>query len=326
MFERSEQTRLSLSADLLISLAPLAVWAVFLFGGRAAMLMILCGAFTLLLEIPVRLLKKKRGISLLSPSAFFTGVLASLMLPVTVPLWMAPLLSVLIVLCRSFTHYFRHRVFNSAVFAVFAASLLFPEYMERYTRPFAYFSAFEMAPSPELVNAYRVFSPLQLLNAGTYYEDGLLSQFLGVASGPIGTVAVLCLLFSFVWLALRKQASLYSSVAYLLTIALLSAAFSPDDIEMVSFSALHLLSGSLVFLAVFAMNDYASAPNPAFRIARLAFGFLAGLMTCLFRSFGWGVAGDYLPVLIVNLLTPLMEKVSDPFFLSEVKQKLRRQP
>ena len=324
MFERTEQTKLSLYVDLLIALVPVAIWAVFLFGGRAAVLMSLCGFFSLWLEVPVRVLKKKRKAELFSPSAFFTGILASFLIPVTAPLWITPLIALFSVLCRSFTLYFNHRVMNSAVFSVFVASLLFPGYMERYTKPFAYFPAFEIVPDAKLVDAYRVFSPLHLLDAGTYYEGGFLAQLIGVASGPIGAVAILCLVFSFVWLLLRKHASLYGTLAYLLTVALISAAFSPDDVEMVSYAGMQLLSGGVVFLSVFAMNDFSSVPNPSFRIARIVFGLLAGILTCVFRSFAWGLSGDYLSVLIVNASTPLLEKLSDPLFISDVKQKLRR--
>ncbi|MBP5230637.1 MAG: RnfABCDGE type electron transport complex subunit D [Clostridia bacterium] len=326
MFERSEQTRTSLAVDLLISCSPIAVWAVFLYGGRAAMLMALCGFFTFLFEIPVRFLKKKRGASLFSLSAFVSGVLASFLLPVTVPLWIPILTAALTVLCRSFTGYFAHRLFNPAVFSVFTVTLLFPGYLERYTRPFAYFPAFDMVLDPDLVNAYRVFSPLQLLNSGMFYEDGMLSQLFGVSIGPIGAVAVLCLVLSLVWLILRRNATILSSLSYILTIAVLFAAFSPDDIEMVSYSGLHLLSGSVVFLCVFAMNDLSSAPNPAFRYARLAFGLTAGILTYVFRLFGWGLIGDYLPILIVNLLTPVFEKLSNPFFLADVRKAVRRKP
>ena len=325
MLDFLKKKKCSLFADLMISAVPVAIWGVFLFGGRAAMLMILCGSSCLLLEMPVRfLLQKKRGLSMLSPFAFFTGILAAFMLPVTVPLWLPLLIAVPIVLCRSFSGYFLHRVFNSAVFSVLIAALLFPGYMERYTKPFAYFSAFEIVPSPELVNAYRVVSPLQLLQQPTYYEEGLLSEFFGISSGPIGAVAVLCLVFSFIWLLIRKHARFTAPLAYLLTIGLLSAAVAPDDIEMLSFTGLQLLAGSAVFIAVYAMNDFASAPNPAYRYGRVLFGVFCGGLTVLFRSFGWGIISDYLPVLFGNLMTPVFELVTDPAVLARLGNRFRK--
>lgn len=325
MIKQFKSKKLSLLADLSIGLTPVLIWAVFLFGGRAALLMVLGGISCLVLEIPVRfLLQKKRGVFLLSPFAFFTGVLASLMMPVTVPLWLPLLASVPIVLCRAFSGYFLHRVFNSAAFAVLLSALLFPGYMERYTKPFAYFSAFEMVPPPELVDAYRMFSPLQMLQRSTYYEDGLLSEFYGIAPGAIGSVAVLCLVFSFVWLLVRKHARLTATLSYLLTIGLLSAAFAPDDIEMVSFAGLHLLAGSTVFIAVFAMNDYASVPNPAYRYGRILFGIVCGGLTVLLRSFQWGVTADLLPVAAANLLTPVFERITDPSVTAKLLNRLMR--
>ncbi len=325
VLELLKHKKFPLFVDLMISAVPIAIWSVFLFGGRAAMLMILCGLSCMLLEMPVRfLLQKKRGLAMVSPFAFLTGLIAAFLMPVTVPLWLPLLIAVPIVLCRSFSGYFLHRVFNSAVFSILIAALLFPGYMERYTQPFAYFSAFEIVPSPELVNAYRVFSPLQLLQQPTYYEEGLLSEFFGIASGPIGAVAVLCLIFSFVWLLIRKHARFTASLAYLLTIGLLSAAVAPEDIEMISFTGLQLLAGSAVFLSVYAMNDFASAPNPAYRYGRILFGVFCGGLTVLFRSFGWGIISDYLPVLLGNLMTPVFELITDPAFLARLGSRIRK--
>ena len=325
MLERSEQNKRSIAVDLLIAVVPVMIWAIFLYGGRAAVLMGLCGFFCLLFDFPVQFfIKKKRGICAVNPFTFLSGVLASFFLPVTVPLWILPIVAALLVLCRSFSGYFKHRVFNSAVFSVFIATLLFQGCLERYTKPFSYFSPFEIAPNETLVNAYRVFSPLQLMQSKVYYEDGLLAQFYGIASGAIGTAAVLCLLLSFVWLLLRKHAFITSTLPYLLSIAVLSAATAPDELEMISFVCMNLLSGSVVILAVFAMNDFSSVPNPSYRYARIAFGVLAGALTVLFRSFDWGTAGDLAPVLVGNLLTPLLEKLSDPLLHAKIKNRFGR--
>lgn len=319
MFEHSEKSHLSLAIDLTIAIVPIAAWAIYLFGGRAAVLLVLTGISCLLIELPVYVVKKKRGINQDFPYfSFITGLLAACFLPQTVPLWLVFVIAALIVLCRSFTCYFKHRFFNSAVFGIFVANLLFPSYMERYTEPFAYFPALEMTPDPSLVEEYRVFSPLQLISEGVFYEDGAFAQFYGFASGPIGTVAILCLVLALVWLLIRKIASIHATVSYLVTIFILAAAFAPDDIEMVNYALLYMLSGGIVFISVFGMNDYASVPMQSFKLQRVIFGLIAAALTFVFRLAHIGILGDCLALLCSNLLTPLLEKTAEPGFIRRI--------
>lgn len=310
MFVRSPRNKSALAIDLFIALLPAAVWAVFLYGGRAAMLMILCGLCCAVLDFPVqRFLCRATLKDTLSPFAFLTGVLTAFWFPVTVPLWFCALAALPVVICRAFFRYFGHRLFNSAVFSAVLLHVLFPQYMERYTPPFAYFPAFHMNLDPALVEYYRVRTPLGILQGGMLYEDGTVAQLYGFASGAIGAVGVACLLLGGVWLFVRRLLSLSATGAYALVLLVLSMAFSPEEAEMLNYAWLYLLSGGITLVGVFAMNDPATLPRT--ESGKLLYGGLAGALTMLFRN-TFGGEGALAAVLVVNLLSPLLERLTNP--------------
>ena len=65
--------------------------------------------------------------------------------------------------------------------------------MTAFTRPFAYFSSFQITLDPILVNKYAVISNLQYSADGSVYEDGVIPQFYGFASGNWGEIAVVAM-------------------------------------------------------------------------------------------------------------------------------------
>lgn len=310
MFVRSPRNKSALALDLFIALLPAAAWAVFLYGGRAAMLMILCGLCCAILDFPVRkFLCRAPMRDALSPFAFLTGVLTAFWFPVTVPLWFCAIVAVPVVMCRAFFHYFGHRLFSSSVFAAVLLHLLYPQYMERYTPPFAYFPAFHINLDPALVEYYRVRTPLGILQGGRLYEDGTIPQLYGYASGAIGAVGVACLLLGGVWLLVRKLLSLSATGAYALVILVLAMAFAPDDAEMLNYAWLYLLSGGIALVGVFAVNDPATLPRTAG--GKLLFGGIAGALTVFFRD-TFGGEGAMAAVLVTGLLSPLLERATRP--------------
>lgn len=310
MFVRSPRNKSALALDLFIALLPAAAWAVFLYGGRAAILMVLCGLCCTVLDFPVqRLLCRAPIKDALSPFAFLTGVLTAFWFPVTVPLWVCALAALPVVVCRAFFKYFGHRLFNSSVFAAVLLHVLFPQYMERYTTPFAYFPAFHMTLDPALVEYYRVRTPLGILQSGMLYEDGTVAQLYGFASGAIGAVGVACLLLGGVWLFVRRLLSLSATGAYALVILVLAMAFAPEDAEMLGYAWLYLLSGGITLVGVFAINDPATMPRT--EGGKMLFGGIAGVLTVLFRNLCGG-EGAMAAVLVVSLLSPLLERITRP--------------
>ena len=72
----------------------------------------------------------------------------------------------------------------------------------------------------------------------------------------------------------------------------------------------HLLSGSLVFVAVFMATDYATSPVSL--KGKIVFGIGCGLITALIRLFGPTTEGVSVAILAMNLLVPLIDRITLP--------------
>jgi len=321
MFVRSPKSKYGIAFDLAAAMLPTAAWATFLFGLRAAVLMAVCGMACLLLDVPVqKFIFRRPWKQSVSVFAFLTGVLAMFWMPVTVPMWFPLVMAAIVTLARSTFVYFGHRVFNPSVLSACVMGLFFPQYTERFTKPFAYFHALQWEIDPLLVDAYRVTTPLDILQGGTLYSDGVYAQLYGFASGAMGAVAVACLIMGGVWLYLRRLLSVRATAGFLCTLLFLAMAFSPDSVEMWPYSYMYLLSGGLVYASVFAVNDLSTVPRT--ENGKLMFGILAGGLTFAFRSF-LGGEGTLYAILVCNLLTPVMEQITQekPYFSAPRKPK-----
>lgn len=319
MFVVSPVNKNSIAIDLAIAMLPTGVWAVYLFGGRAAVLMILCGLCCALPDFCIQKFLFRRPVGeALSPFAFLTGVLTMLWFPVTVPLWFAMVAAVPVVLARSFYVYFGHRMFSPSVFSAALMTLIFPKEMSQFSSPFAYFEPFSWSIDQRLIDAYRVKTPLDVLMGGTIYEDGALPQLYGFASGAMGAVAILCLLFGAGWLLYRRLLSWQVSVSFLLTLFVCAMAFAPDEVEITGYGYLYLLCGGVALGAVFGLNDPSVLPRT--KNGKLILGVLAGVITLLFRYF-LGIDGVLYAILICNLLVPLMELFTKPADYYRLRKK-----
>ena len=294
-----------------IALLPVMIWSVFMFGARVITLSAAGALFALLLDYPVRhyILKMPKGARLDLMAAVY-GILAVFMMPVTVPLFMPIVSSALVVVAKNIRAIRGKRLFIPFVFSAAVLNIAVPKLMTAFTRPLAYFSAFDFVIDPKLIENYRVISPLQYMADGSVYEDGVIAQFYGFASGHIGEIAVFAMIFSLVWLAFKKEADLYGVIAALFPILLLALIFPSDDAESNYYAYSVILSGSIVFLSVFAMNESYTVPLTS--VGRVIFGIIFGVTVFIFRKTNGGFEWGYYIILVLNIISPFIERLTKP--------------
>lgn len=304
-FVSTPKTKNALALDLFIAMVPVVLWAVYLFGGRAAVLMGICGGCSFLLDFPVqKLILRRSWEESLSPFAFLTGVLTALWFPVTVPLYYPMIASGFVVIARALYVWFGHRIVCPSAIAAAALGLMHPYEMTRFTKPFAYFNPFEWEINHELVSAYQVKTPFDVLMGGSMYADGVFAQLYGFASGAMGAVAIACLLFGFGWLLYRKVVTWHTTASYLVSLLVLAMAFSPAEVEMTEYGYMYLLCGGIALGAVFPLNDLSITPRT--KSGKVLLGMLAAVFTFLFRKYTGG-DGVLFAILCAGLFTPLLE-------------------
>lgn len=295
----------------LIALCPVFIWSVFAFGARVITLCAVGFVCALILDYPILryVFKADEGLRIDLMTGVFS-VLAVLMMPVTIPLWMPALSSILVVWAKNLFVFRPKRLFNPFVFAVAVINLAFPQIVTVFTKPFAYFSPFSITLDNALVENYRVISPLQYIADGSVYEDGLMAQLYGFASGNMGEIAIVGIILGGLWLIYNKEIDLLTVVALVGVVFALAYINPSDDAESNHYAFSMVLSGAIIFLSVFAFGEKGSVPVSS--LGKLICALICGTAIFYTRNSFGGVEWSYCIVLAVNLVSPVIEKFTKP--------------
>ena len=138
---------------------------------------------------------------------------------------------------------------------------------------------------------------------------GLFNMFIGLHAGAIGETSVLMILLVGAYLAWRKVIDWRVPVTYLCTLFVLSFAIGAIHGVGLWYPVYHILTGGAVFGAVFMMTD--PVTNPTSAIGRILFAIGCALLTLIIRINSALPEGVLYSILIMNVLTPLIEKLMD---------------
>lgn len=148
-----------------------------------------------------------------------------------------------------------------------------------------------------------------LSNIGGY---SLLDCFLGNVPGSMGEVSIILILIGAIYLFMRHSADLRSALSYFLSFAVISfvAVFAfyfkkSNATDIFSMWLYQLLTGGVLFAAVFMITDPVTSPTTKF--GRVVFGTMAGSITALIRFLGAYPEGAAFSILIVNMFAPCID-------------------
>lgn len=274
--------------DVIIALCPAAVASVILFGWRALLVIAVCVGTCVLSEFLFeKLCKRENTVSDLS--AVVTGMLLAFNLPVTIPVWQAMLGSVAaIIVVKQLFGGIGQNFANPAVTARIIMLVAFSGEMTNWVNPvFMADTATSATPLVAMAKGADMPSTLDLL--------------LGKHGGSLGETCALALILGGIYLLVRRVISWHTPVAYLGTVALMSLVCGKDVPGQ-------LLSGGLMLGAIFMATDYATTPNTKW--GKIIFGVGCGLITILIRFWGNYPEGVSYSILIMNILTPYIAKLT----------------
>lgn len=301
--------------SVVVALLPIAAYGVYLFGLPALITISVSVASAVIFEALFRFITKQ-DIRVGDFSAVITGLMLAMILPPTTPIWMTILGAFFaIVVTKEFFGGLGANVFNPALSG--RAFLLIS-----FTTPLTTWIAPRLSTVSDVVSmasvsdAVSTATPLSyikpaegaVLTAGKIAEKmGLSSDvdlywnlFMGNRAGSLGESGIFLIFLAFIVLVLVKVIDWRAPVAMMVT-ATAVAAFAGID------PLLTLLSGGLVFGAVFMTTDYSTSPVTP--VGRLIFGAGCGLITALIRIFGGYPEGVMFSILIMNALVPFLNKI-----------------
>ena len=274
--------------DVIIALLPATVAGAVIFGLRALLVVAVCVASCVLFEALFNLLVKKEQ-TVGDFSAAVTGLLLALNLPSTTPIWqcvVGSLFAIVIVKC---------------LFGGLGCNLVNPAITARVFMLVAFSSMATTQGFPTIVDT--VSSATPLATEGGPASVKLFDLFFGLTGGAIGETCAAALLLGFVYLLVRKVISWHVPVSFVGTVFVLSLFM--EGFNFVAALSM-ILSGGLLIGAIFMATDYVTSPATAG--GKLIFGLGAGLLTFLIRYFGVYPEGVSFAILLMNILTPYIER------------------
>ena len=298
--------------DVAIALLPATVAAVVLFGLQALLIVLVCVASAVLSELVFNLLCKKKQ-TIFDMSAVVTGLILALNLSTQVPLWQCAVGSVFaIIVVKCLFGGLGKNIANPAIAARVFLLLAFTGTVAGGTLPLlgtdtSFFSVALSDPADIIVSG-----ATPLANLG---EANLLTLLIGNHGGTIGETCAIALLLGYAYLVWRGVIKWYVPFAFVATVFGLYLVTTGDF----KLSLAHVLAGGLLFGAIFMATDYVTTPLS--NLGKVVFCIGCGLITFAIRT---GYLGGYpegvsISILFMNLLTPLIEKWTNPRTLGGVK-------
>lgn len=284
---RSKVTTQKIMLDVIIALLPAAIAGSIIFGLRSLAVIAVCVGVAVVSELVYNLIAKKQQ-TVGDLSAVLTGLLLALNLPASIPLWQAGVgsfFAIIIVKCI-----FGGIGCNFANPAITARVFMLVAFGSMTTAAFPVDSTAGATPLPEIAN-------------GNVPE--LLDLFLGNNGGTIGETCALALLIGGVYLIVKKVISWHIPVAYIGTAFIFTLCVEGFDFTT---SLALMLSGGLLLGAIFMATDYVTSPSTA--LGKIIFGIGAGVITVAIRYWGNYPEGVSLAILAMNLVSPLIDKVT----------------
>ena len=286
---RSKVTTSGIMLAVILALMPATGYGIYNFGARAAAVVLVTVASTVLTEFLFGLYKKKLTITDLS--AVVTGLLLALNLPVTIPLWIAAL---------------------GGVFAILVVKMLFGGLGQNFMNPALGARCFLLISFPTAMtafdcDAYTGATPLAALKAGE--QVNVMDMVIGRTAGPIGETSAIALIIGACLLIFLGVIDLRIPGSYIVSFLIFVGIFGGHGFEP-AYLAAQLAGGGLMLGAFFMATDYVTRPITIG--GQYLFGIFLGVMTGIFRIFGPGAEGVSYAIILGNLLVPLIERITKP--------------
>ena len=289
------------------ALLPATVMAVYYFGLRALLMIIACTAAALITEVGMNRLRGER-FTVRDGSAAITGLLLALTLPPSFPITLGMIGSVFaIVVGKQVFGGLGYNIFNPALLGRAFLQASFPVAMTTWTLPKT------LNAATDAVTAATPLGQFKFEQVMTEYSD----LFLGNIGGCLGETSTLAILLGGGFLLVKRYADWRIPVSFLGTVFLLGGLFWLLNPSQYPDPVFHLLSGGLMLGAFFMATDMVTSPiTPN---GSWIFGMGCGVILIIIRLYGGLPEGVMYSILLMNGLTPLINRYTRPAIFGEVR-------
>lgn len=288
-------------SDVLVALLPVSVVGVYLFGLHSLWLLIA----SIIAAVAAEFIWQKctgKVVTIADLSATVTGLLVGLNMPSSAPLWLPIIGSAFaIIVIKQVFGGIGHNFLNPALAA---RAVLLTSWPARMT---TFFLPQRLIGDSSAAFGDAVTSATPLMKAGS----SLFDLAVGNIPGTIGEVCKIAILIGFVYLLIRGTIRFEIPVLFVVSVALMSLVMGKDPLTAI-------LSGGILFGAVFMATDYVT--RPMLLLGQCIFAVGAGVIVVLIREYGSYPEGVTYAILLMNIATPLLDKFIKRRVYGEVKK------
>jgi electron transport complex protein RnfD len=284
--------------NIILALLPAIIFAVYIFGIHAARVITLAVSVAVISEIVIQKLFKQPD-TLMDGSSFLIGLLFAMLLPPSAPYWLVIIGSFLcIFIGKAIFGGLGNNPLNPALLGWAILRISWPSFLNLNLTMAQY----------DLDFGFQY--PLTILKkGGTELISGLnlIDLIMGSQVGGIGSTAILLLFIGGLYLLIRRIIPWEIPLSFAVGVLAVSAIFYSTNDTMYANPLFHLVTGNVMLGLFFLSTDYSSSPFT--RWGMIVFGLGCGILTIVLRA--WSIYPDSVvfAILIMNLFTPVLDKI-----------------
>ncbi|SHK61205.1 electron transport complex protein RnfD [Selenomonas ruminantium] len=291
------------------ALLPAAIFAIWWFGIPALINMLVGVVFAVLGEY-IWQKGMHQPITAFDGSACITGLLLAMSMSPLLPPYMVAIGSLLaIIVAKQSMGGLGFNIFNPAHIGRAALMVSWPVAMTTWTK---------MTDAAGGVDAMTSATPLNILKMQGYdalvttfgsQSDLYWNLFIGTRNGSLGETSTLLLLLGGLYLIWKGYVNWQVPVTMIATVAVLTWIFGPAGL-FTGDPMFHVMAGGLMLGAFFMATDMVTIPMTI--KGQLIFAVGAGALTVLIRLVGGYPEGVCYSLLLMNAVTPLIDRFCKP--------------
>ena len=286
-------------SKVIYSLIPIYLFSLYFYGIYLLFLTLIVFFFGFFTEFIFEKIKGKK----VSEALFVTCLLFTLSLPPKTPWWIAMIGIIFgVAIGKEIFGGFGKNIFNPAILARLFVYISFPNLMKGFIKS----TNFGLT-----VDSITAATPLKAIKAGESFST--IKLLLGFNPGSMGESCIILILIALIYLIITKTASWQIIVSTIASAALLTVFLDliniPNDFSSINY----MLSGSILFVAVFMATDPVSAPKKI--ISKWIYGSIIGFTAIIIRTFSFP-EGTSFAVILGNSFASLL----DELFTKKVKE------
>ncbi len=312
--------------NVIIALIPVIIASTAIFGLRVLLNVVFASLIAVLTEFFARKIMK-RPQTIQDLSAIVTGILLALNVPKEMPLWQLGLGSIFaIALVKQAFGGIGQNIVNPALITRLALVSSFSDSFTAPSKPLTWFSSLfdgsiAITNGSTAIDAVSNATSLQILK-GEIQSGETVLHLLGIIMGnretlAVGEVCSIAILLGLIVLLALKIISWHIPVSFIGTVAICSLLYDSFSID---YMLLNIFAGGLLIGAVFMATDYATSPLT--NKGKLIYGLGCGLITSMIRFWGSQPEGVSYSIIIMNILTPHIDRwtLNQPYGIDKSKK------